>query len=135
MLEIDNDDFSQMSPASRQIHMSELQSAVLLAKVLQGSSSLLLHSISRSDKVNAQAHSNCSETFYKESLFNELSSRKEVSNEEKSKMLDMLKRLEEQEDPAEQDLDEVEKGADLMAALQAMELGECIRRWTGFSSS
>lgn len=76
-----------------------------------------------------KAHSSCSETFYKESLLSEVQNRKDVDPEEKRKVMDMLRRLEDAEleglggeDDGEEIEDEVD-GDKLRAALQGLDIG------------
>lgn len=66
----------------------------------------------------SQGHGDCSESFYRDSLVQEVSGRQDVSTADQTKILDMLKRLQEQE----QD-DEEEEEDRLSTALEDLDLG------------
>ena len=70
-----------------------------------------------------QKHSNCSENFYKESLISEVSGRNDVDNEEKAKVLGMLRRLQES-DEAGLEQTEDNTGNDLQIALEGLDIGK-----------
>lgn len=79
-----------------------------------------------------QSHSQCSETFYRKEVETGIQSEPSKSNEEKMKMMELLKRLEHQsseEDPNlfEEDDDEADDETDLAQRLDAVDMGKrCI---------
>ena len=72
-----------------------------------------------------QTHAQCSEPFYKSAVADEIASDKGVDTEEKSKMMDLLRRFEEghAEGPNIDDLDEGDED-ELAAAMNGIDLGE-----------
>lgn len=71
---------------------------------------------------NIQKHANCSETFYKDSLLQDIQSREDVPLEEKKQIMDMLARLQDL-DTADADPDDGTDG-EAIEALAALDLGE-----------
>lgn len=71
-----------------------------------------------------QNHVNCSETFYKNSILNDVRDREDVDPAEKTKMLEMLKRIQElgEDDLDGSDGDSEEDTA--LAALAGLDLGK-----------
>ena len=74
-----------------------------------------------------QAHSQCSEVFYKRELENEIRTQPSKSRQERHQMLEMLKRLEEDSLDDERELlegDEEDAADDLAQRLSNVDLGK-----------
>ena len=87
----------------------------------------------------AQKHGDCSEIFYKASIINEVQGRDDVDNEDRIKVMDMLRRLQEADGEEETGLDTDDQEqenigqARLASALADFDLGESSITASGFA--